>query len=307
MNLAQVATQMHHRDTPMENTTTSDRLAEHRYRKLLKGHPEFVWREFGDGVSLKTHIIFPQGHCPSSSAPSVIFFHGGMWTATHLVEFVPWALQLAERGIVGILPEYRTPPSFQVSAQDMLQEAREAWQWTYDNATELGLDPTRIAVAGSDIGGLMALHVTLPDQPARKRWFHSQPSLPPGPAAVILFRAFSDATAPLLDRLLTGLSDEERRAISPMNRLQRGLPPLFASHGGKDRVIDPAVTESLCKQWKKNKNQQYFARLDLADHSFYHFNVNARFFEYLLAELDDFMVSQKIWEPRSSEDSVLIV
>ena len=77
----------------------------------------------------------------------------------------------------------------------MTEEGREAWAWLHGNAALLGLDPARITVAGSDAGGLMALHVALPDHPARWSLFRKKAPLPPGPAAVALFRGVCDLTA----------------------------------------------------------------------------------------------------------------
>lgn len=97
-----------------------------------------------------------------------------MWVGKSLGDFVPWALHLAQQGIAGIIPMFRTRGAYEVEPLDILEEAREAWAWVYENASLLGLDPARITVAGSDAGGLMALHAALPDQPARWSLFRKK-------------------------------------------------------------------------------------------------------------------------------------
>ena len=63
----------------MELFTEADHLAEARYRKLLREQPGFVWRRFSDGEELMAYVFFPPGHRAEAAAPSVLFFHGGMW------------------------------------------------------------------------------------------------------------------------------------------------------------------------------------------------------------------------------------
>ena len=49
-----------------------------------------------------------------------------------------------------------------------------------------------------------------------------------------------------------------------------------------------------------------FELLDVADHTFYHFNVNAAYFEQLLNSWSAFMVEQGIWEYNEGMDAGLL-
>lgn len=148
-----------------------------------------------------------------------------MWVGKSLGDFVPWALHLAQQGIAGIIPMFRTRGDYEVEPMDILEEGREAWAWLHGNAALLGLDPARITVAGSDAGGLMALHVALPDHPARWSLFRKKAPLPPGPAAVALFRGVCDLTAQSAFKLGGMMPPDQRDAVNPLRRVQRGLPP----------------------------------------------------------------------------------
>ena len=290
----------------MELFTEADHLAEARYRKLLREQPGFAWRRFSDGEELMAYVFFPPGHEASSSVPSVLFFHGGMWVGKSLGDFVPWALHLAQQGIAGIIPMFRTRGAYEVEPLDILEEAREAWAWVYENASLLGLDPARITVAGSDAGGLMALHAALPDQPARGSLFRKKAPLPPGPAAVALFRGVCDLSADSVCKLTDTMTPEQRDSLNPLKRLQKGLPPLFASHGGRDRLLPWRTSERLAELWMKKRNKARFELLDVADHTFYHFNVNAAYFEQLLNSWSSFMVEQGLWEYNEGMDAGLL-
>ena len=290
----------------MELFTEADHLAEARYRKLLREQPGFAWRRFSDGEELMAFAFFPPGHEASASVPSVLFFHGGMWVGKSLGDFVPWALHLAQQGIASIIPMFRTRGAYEVEPLDILEEAREAWAWVYENAPLLGLDPSRITVAGSDAGGLMALHAALPDQPARWSLFRKQAPLPPGPAAVALFRGVCDLSADSVFKLTDTMTPEQRDSLNPLKRLQKGLPPLFASHGGRDRLLPWRTSERLTELWRKKRNKARFELLDVADHTFYHFNVNAAYFEQLLNSWSSFMVEQGLWEYNEGMDAGLL-
>ena len=188
--------------------------------------------------------------------------------------------------------------------QSKVEELAQALETT--PAALLGLDPARITVAGSDAGGLMALHVALPDHPARWSLFRKKAPLPPGPAAVALFRGVCDLTAQSAFKLGGMMPPDQRDAVNPLRRVQRGLPPLFASHGGRDRLLPWRNSERLAELWRKKKNRSRFELLDVADHTFYHFNVNAAYFEQLLNSWSAFMVEQGIWEYNEGMDTGLL-
>ena len=65
-------------------------------------------------------------------------------------------------------------------------------------------------------------------------------------------------------------------------------------------------SERLAELWRKKKNRSRFELLDVADHTFYHFNVNAAYFEQLLNSWSAFMVEQGIWEYNEGMDAGLL-
>lgn len=290
----------------MNETGHFDRLAEARYRKILDAQPRFVWRRFDDGEELGARVFFPEGHDKKRLAPSVVFFHGGMWQSRSEVEFVPWALQLARQGIVSILPDYRTRLAYEVNGGEILDEAREMWLWVYENAFELGLSQRGITLAGSDAGGLMALHASIAPRTVTwkrlRRIVHTEPQ----PAAVVLFRGVTGTEGPEARKMFSGSDATVIRELNPANRLRKGLPPLFASHGDQDKLLAWRTGEQFAKLWKRKRNPARFIRLESADHAYYHFNVNAAQFEYVLSEWMDFMVDLGLWQIEDAADGFLL-
>lgn len=64
-----------------------------------------------------------------------------------------------------------------------------------------------------------------------------------------------------------------------------------------------AIASGWRELWRKKKNRSRFELLDVADHTFYHFNVNAAYFEQLLNSWSSFMVEQGIWEYNEGMDA----
>lgn len=285
----------------------AEHLAEARYRRLLKQQPSYVWRRFSDGEVLKAYVFLPENHQKDSMAPSVILFHGGMLVGKSVADFVPWALHLTQLGVVCILPEYRTSRQYDIGIDELLEEAREAWLWTYENAEELGLDSSRISVAGADVGGLMALHVALPDERPKWKLWGKKPEVGPQPAALVLFRPVCDLEVNSAFKLVGEIKEDIITKFNPLQRIGKNLPPLYIAHGGYDRLLPPVSSHKLALQWKKRNNTVRWELIDTADHTFYHFNVNARHFEFLVNSLQEFMIERGIWDEGGDLGAGLLV
>lgn len=256
-------------------------LAGARHSKVFNEQPRFVWRRFDDGVELEATIVFPDGHSPDAKAPAIFFFHGGLWKMGDATEFTPWAIHLARHGVVSVLLEYRQGQDYDVSSEEIIDDATEAWAWMRQNARALGLDEDKIIAAGSEAGGFMALHLALREEGKRDK---NAPPLPV-PAALIVFRGLVDCSAKT--GLLTACFPQEKEAkkASPIRLVRKGLPPLFLANGGRDRFIPAAPAAKFAKAYGRKKNKIRFLLLDESDQTFYHFNINAPVFEYVLNEL----------------------
>ena len=144
-----------------------------------------------DGAALKLHIYTPPGHSPDTdSRPAVVFFFGGGWQGGSPSQFFPhceWFAQ--QRGMVAISAEYRTASSHGTSPFDCVADGRSAMRWVRAHASELGVDPSRIAAGGGSAGGHVAAAcatcATL-DDPS------DDTSIDPIPDALILFNPVYD-------------------------------------------------------------------------------------------------------------------
>lgn len=279
------------------------------YVDLVERAPRFVWKRFGDGCCLETLALFPKGHDLGRGAAAVAFFHGGMWRVANSAEFFPWALQLAARGVVCFIPSYRTRAEFEVSTQEILQDASDFWGWMLGNAQCLGLDEQRLCLAGCDAGGLMALHAGMP--PIRRRrlrdMFRGRASLPPLPACIALFRGVVDFFAPEISLLEKDIEDKETlEEANPPARLGRHLPALFSAHGMLDPLLDYRRSEWFAEEWAADGNKAQCISCPHGDHAFLYFNVNPVAFEQVLFSWEAFMVELGVWHPSQAEGELLL-
>ena len=94
-----------------------------------------------------------------SARPAVAYFHGGGWVQGDLETHHGLCARLALRsGAVVIALDYRLAPEhpFPAAVEDCLA----AYRWLHAHAREIGVDPTRLAVAADSAGGNLAAVVS---------------------------------------------------------------------------------------------------------------------------------------------------
>jgi len=104
------------------------------------------------GMNLPVRVYHPQSAKLNHALPALVYLHGGGWTIgdldTHDVLCRSLCLQ-AEVVVVSV--DYRLGPEhpFPAAYEDTLA----AFHWTVENANELGIDASRIAIGGDSAGG----------------------------------------------------------------------------------------------------------------------------------------------------------
>ena len=106
-----------------------------------------------DNRTIRCLIIQPESIPPLSAA--ILHFHGGGHVLgapeMNQPELMNWA---AELGCMVLSVDYRLAP--ETPFPGPMDDAYAALRWLNEQAASLGIDPTRIAVAGASAGGAMA-------------------------------------------------------------------------------------------------------------------------------------------------------
>jgi acetyl esterase len=119
---------------------------------------------------------------PQSGAPALLYLHGGGWVVGNLDshdEICRWLANLG--GAVIVCPDYRLAPDHKFPAG--LEDCLATLRFMTQNAAALGIDPSRIGVAGDSAGGNLAAVLAL----------LSRDGLAPSLAAQILIYPNTDA------------------------------------------------------------------------------------------------------------------
>lgn len=91
-------------------------------------------------------------------SPAVLWIHGGGYiVGTPEFEAGGTGALVSDLGVVAVSPDYRLAPEHPFPAG--LDDCMAALRWMLDNADELGIDPSRVAVVGASAGGGLAAAV----------------------------------------------------------------------------------------------------------------------------------------------------
>lgn len=211
----------------------------------INGSTPFIYKTIGD-VELRLHVFRSAAHEPDDRSPAVVFFYGGGFLFGDVRRFQTQATHLALRGLVTVLVDYRVRCRHGSTIMDSVTDGKSAMRWVRGHADELGIDPNRIAAVGSSAGGLIAVATALVpafDDP-------NDADVDPRPNALILYAPGLDAASPaVIENLTNGWGSavaDRARDFSPIDHLDRGLPPTIIFQGTADTLAP--TTEEFCRR-----------------------------------------------------------
>ncbi|HXA41269.1 MAG TPA: alpha/beta hydrolase [Phenylobacterium sp.] len=175
----------------------------------------------------------------------LVYFHGGGFVIGDLETHDGHCRRLAKGGACRVLAvDYRLAPEHPFPAGH--DDALAATKWAFDNASDLGVDPRRIAVGGDSAGGNLAASVALDlkDDPERQIAF--QLLLYPGiwPEAETASRKALDgpvltrASLDWFEKLLAAVGHPHAHRAMLGRRDLKGAAPALVVTAGFDPLKD---------------------------------------------------------------------
>lgn len=204
-----------------------------------------------DGLTVKLHIVKPKG--AKEGLPVFMFFHGGGWvlgdypTHRRLVRDL-----VVNSGAVAVFPDYTPAPDARFPIA--INQAYAATKWIAVHGKEVGVDGTRLAVAGNSVGGNMAAVVALMTKDKKGPKLVQQVLLWPVTDADFSRPSYTKfaqerfLTTPLMkwmwDNYLPNKEDRKNKYASPLQasleELQ-GLPPALVQVAENDILYDEGL------------------------------------------------------------------
>ena len=220
----------------------------------INGAKTFVYKTVGS-TELRLYVFNSAAHKPDVKAPAAVFFYGGGFLFGDIRRYQTQATHLALRGMVTVLVDYRVKCRHGATITDSVADGKSAMRWVRGHADEFGIDPSRIAVVGSSAGGLMAAATALIsgfDDP-------NDAKIDPRPNALVLYNPALDMASPTVVQHLTAnwgkAVADQARDFSPMEHIDRGLPPTIIFQGMADKGVSPASVKEFCRRAKALKAQ----------------------------------------------------
>lgn len=244
-------------------------LAQLSYPPQMPEANQHVYRSI-DGVDLRLYVFEPEGHVASDQTPAVVFFFGGGWNNGSPAQFHEHSKYLASRDMVSIAADYRVATRNGVKAYQCVEDAKAAMRWVRAHATEMGIDPNRIAAGGGSAGGhLAAATATLPlhDAPNANLSVSAQPN------ALVLFNPVT-VTAPVDG--LGGFGNAERigappESFSPYHHIPKNPFPAIIFHGKADTTVPYNTAEAFCAKWNAQGGRCELVGYNGKNHGFFNY------------------------------------
>lgn len=200
------------------------------------------------GQPIPLTIVRPQG--ATGALPAFMFFHGGGWVLGDYPTHARLIRDLVlNSGAVAVYVDYT--PSPEARYPTAINQAYAATDWVASHGAEIGVDASRLAVAGNSVGGNMAAVVSLMAKDRGTPKLRFQALLWPVTDASLETASYNEyaqgyfLTKPMMQWFWDNYSpDEEQRAQTYASPLRasvealQGLPPALVITAESDVLRD---------------------------------------------------------------------
>jgi len=179
--------------------------------------------------ALALDVFVAEGN--TGPTPVVVFFYGGAWRHGTREQYGFVGAQLARRGVLTIVADYRTFP--RAAFPGFIDDAARAVAWAHDHAQEFGGDPDRVFVMGHSAGAHIAALL------ATDARYLSRHGLAPCRLAGAI--GLSGPYEFDIDAELAPIfgAPAQWPDAQPLRFVDGDEPPFLLIHGAEDKRVDP--------------------------------------------------------------------
>ena len=223
------------------------------------------------GTPLSLDLYVPEN--AKTPPPTLLFIHGGGWTAGKKEDFSLYCIAFAERGYATATMDYRLSPAYHFP--NAIHDVKCAIVWLRTHEKDYGIDASRMAALGDSAGGHLSLLAGYSQDPALEC-----PDAPEGVdtrlQAIVNLYGVVDCTVPVAQeaRQVTDFIGKsyaegaERYALaSPIRHLDKSDPPTLTIHGTIDELVPIEQADTLHERLDELGIENYYDRIEGWPHS----------------------------------------
>lgn len=248
----------------------------------------------GGSVDLHCDVYKPPAGAPSKRM-AIVHLHGGGFTGGNKNNLAARLQAQSALGYVNVAVQYRLAGVARWPAQ--IEDVKTAIRWTRANASTLGIDPARIAVAGYSAGGHLALFAAGTQNSAQYEGSGGHAGAGTQVAACLAYYAVTGTAwegfrkqFPMPD----GSTDEAWKQAEPGTHI-KGFPPTVLYHGLADVTVRPESSDEFLKLLRGANIPSELHAFAGVPHEF----MGIPEFAESVARLNDFFLERHVINPKT--------
>lgn len=202
-----------------------------------------VYKVQPNGKEMKLHIFRNKKAKTDKPSAAIVYFFGGGWANGTPLQFYRECDYYSSKGMTAITVDYRIRSIDGTSPFESIEDTKDAMRWIRSHASELNIDPERIAAGGASAGGQLAAALGTLKDGKENGGVSYRPNL------MLLYY-------PVVDNGPDGYGPKEMKErykdVSPLHNIDRKTPPSLFLIGDKDHLIPINTAEAFRDKCEKN-------------------------------------------------------
>lgn len=252
---------------------------------------------YGKGGDTDLHLDIYKPTGAANKRMAIIHYHGGGFQGGNKDGLAARLQTMSARGYTNIAAQYRLSANGAARWPAQMEDVKASIRWTRANASRLGVDANRIAVAGYSAGGHLALFAA---GTANRPEFEGKGGNAGVPTDVVACLAYYAVTGGAWEGfrrqfpMPEGSSDEAWRLATPGTYI-KSFPPTVLFHGLADVTVPPESSQEFLKDLRAANIASELHLFAGVPHEF----VGIPEFAESTSVLADFFIERHVINPRT--------